>query len=156
MVETIKFKDWQTGEEKEYNPAHSTDHINQTKLICPFDNTPLFRRDYYHNEHDIFCPNCNEFYIQNSQEEINKQAKDIALNNKEKLEKLESTKANLEARIKHAKEVGLLPPNKSYTELIDELNREIISISKEEYQQIRKRVKQDMQEFLRLSNSFED
>jgi uncharacterized Zn finger protein (UPF0148 family) len=104
----VHFKHWQTGEECEYNPSYSMDHIRKTNLICPFDSTPIFRRDYYHNEHDIFCPNCHEYYSRNTQEEINKQAKDDVLRNKKTLKELEERKADLEARIKHAEEVGLI------------------------------------------------
>ena len=110
--EIIKYKDWKTGEEREYNPRHSSCIISKINLICPFDNTPILERSYYHNEHDVFCPNCGNSYPRTrDQEEINQQAKDSILRNRKDLKELEETKADLEARIKHAEEVGLIPSN---------------------------------------------
>jgi uncharacterized Zn finger protein (UPF0148 family) len=109
MNSIIKYKKWDTGEEKEYNPSCSLDTLNQTNLICPFDNTPLFDRSYYHNEHDLFCPNCGGVYPPKSnQKEIKNQSREDALRNKKQLQELEEKKADLEARIKHAEEVGLI------------------------------------------------
>ena len=102
----IKHKDWKTGEEREY---HSSDPINETGLICPFDNVQILDRSYYHNEHDVFCPGCGANYLRNStQEEINEQAKESILKRKKDLIRLEKTKEDLEARIKHAEEMGLI------------------------------------------------
>ena len=75
--EIIKYKDWKTGEEREYNPRHSSWIISKINLIYPFDNTHILERSYniYHNEH--FCLNCGAYYSRTrDQEEINQQAKD--------------------------------------------------------------------------------
>jgi hypothetical protein len=113
MVEIIKYKDWKTGEEKEYKlNQHSSEIETKTNLICPFDNTPILERSYYHNEYDAFCLNCRNPYSRTrSQEEINEQAKNYFLRNKKNLKELEVVKADLEARIKHAEEVGLISSN---------------------------------------------
>jgi hypothetical protein len=109
MAEIIKYKDWKTGEEKEYELNQFSSEIEaKTNLLCPFDNTPLLDRSYYHNEYDLFCPNCKNPYPRTrSQEEVNESAKKYVLRNKRDLKELEEKKADLEARIKHAEEVGL-------------------------------------------------
>jgi hypothetical protein len=109
MAEIIKYKHWKTGEEEQCDLSHYIDVAYKTNLICPFDNTPIIERSYYHNEHDTFCPNCGNSYPRTiNQKEINQQAKDSILRNKKDLNELEEKKADLESRIKHAEEVGLI------------------------------------------------
>ncbi len=104
----IKYKYWKTGEEMEHLLRDSYPHETITNLICPFDQTPLISayNDYAQWK---FCPNCGEIYSRNvSQEKINEQAKEHLLRDKKDLQELEQTRADLEARIKHAEEVGLI------------------------------------------------
>lgn len=110
MSEIIKYKDWKTGEEKGMDISkYAGDGIDKTDLICPFDDTPILERSYYHNEHDLFCPNCRAYYPRTrDQKEINESAKDDALRNKKELIELKKKTTDLEARIKHAEEVGLI------------------------------------------------
>jgi uncharacterized Zn finger protein (UPF0148 family) len=105
----IKYKHWKTGEEEQWDLSHYAGVAHKTNLICPFDDTPILDREHYHNEHDVFCPNCGNSYSRNStQEEINEQAKENVLRNKKTLKELEERKADLESKIKHAEEVGLI------------------------------------------------
>lgn len=109
MREIIHYQDWKTGEEREFNPNQGLDFIRKTNLVCPFDNTPIFYRSYYHNEHEFFCPNCGGYYPEpKNQEEINRHAIEDALKCKDQLVKLKETKADLEARIKQAEKMGLI------------------------------------------------
>jgi hypothetical protein len=112
--EKIKYKDWRTGEEK----VHITSDITyRTGLICPFDNIEILDRNFYHNEHDTYCPGCRMSYSSKyiSQEKVNLEAiqnaqryKKEILTTEKNLKELEEKKADLEARIKHAEEVGLI------------------------------------------------
>jgi len=108
--EIIHYTDWQTGEKQEYslgNHGWSVENISKRK--CPFDYTPLIFA-YDDRSERLFCPNCGEDYSKNStQKEIDEQARNHLLDHKKDLEELEETRADLEARIKHAEEVGLLP-----------------------------------------------
>ena len=113
MGEIIHYQDWKTGEEKEYDSTSSSDIIRKTNLVCPFDNTPILDRIYYHNEHDFFCPNCREHYSEtNNQEEINHHAIKDALKCKDQLAGLEKTRADLEAQVRQAEKMGLLSREK--------------------------------------------
>lgn len=106
----IRYKDWKTGEEMEHSLRDSYPTQERIiNLICPFDQTPIISA-YNDYEHWRFCPNCGELYSRNaSQEEIKEQAKEHISRDKKDLQELEQTKADLEARIKHAEEVGLIP-----------------------------------------------
>jgi hypothetical protein len=104
----IKYKDWKTGEEKEYR---SSDSITLAGLICPFDGNEIIDRNYYHNEHDTFCPSCRMDYSRHSsQAEIDQEAKENLIRLVKEKEKLIEREKALEERINHARSVGLLPP----------------------------------------------
>ena len=106
----IQYKDWKTGEEMEHLLRDSYPNETITNLICPFDQTPIISA-YNDYEQWRFCPNCGELYSRKiSQEKINEQAKEHLLRDKKDLQELEQTKADLEARIKHAEEIGLILP----------------------------------------------
>lgn len=109
MNDVILYQNWKTGKEEKYElNLYSSDIEHKTDLICPFDNTPILERSYYHNEHDLFCPNCGETYSPNrTQEWINKQAKNGLFRNRIELIELEKKKAKLEERIKQAEEMGI-------------------------------------------------
>jgi DNA-directed RNA polymerase subunit M/transcription elongation factor TFIIS len=108
--EKIDYNDWKTGEKRQYILNDYTSDIeHKTKLFCPFDNTPLI---FAYDERDktLSCPNCGEQYHPHSrsQEEINNQSKAYALRKKNYLKEIEEKRADLEARVKHAEEVGLI------------------------------------------------
>lgn len=106
--EGIHYIDWKTGEEEIYHPPFSI-LIHKTNLICPFDNTPILDGNSYHNEHDFFCPNCWAHYPTINQEGINDHARKKLRKCEDELNELKDRESDLEARIKHAKDVGLIP-----------------------------------------------
>jgi hypothetical protein len=110
--EIIDYRDWRTGEKKKYKIDRIT--IIKTNLICPFDNTPLMEIEENSLSYDyISCPNCKEDYsITKNQEEINKQARENILRQVRRLPQLTRERKDLEARIKHAKNVGILKSSK--------------------------------------------
>jgi hypothetical protein len=111
--EFLKYKSWKTGEEYEYKLNLSWAHERVTQLVCPFDKTPLL---FCYDDMDKWteCVNCGEHYLLGSQQEIDEQARNNALERKRELDKLEKRKADLEARIKHAEEGGLLLSSEDY------------------------------------------
>lgn len=117
----IDYIHWKTGKKKKYLLNNCTYNIEEkTNFICPFDKTPLVVARGHENDKTIFCPNCHEEYdcynyLNRTQEVTNKEAvgnvqqykKDLIRNEKQQI-KLKKKKEDLEARIKHAKEIGLL------------------------------------------------
>lgn len=76
MGNIIKYKDWKTGKELEYELSTSYPAENKTKINCPFDNTPLIRW-YDPLDKGVKCINCGIEYgnVSLIQEKVNDLAK---------------------------------------------------------------------------------
>ncbi len=115
--EILKYKDWETGEEKEYTIKFGKGSLSH--LICPFDKTPLIHT-YDDWSNDVRCINCGEEFHVNgglTQENLNEKYKWKMEKHQETLRELEEKKADLEARLKHAREVGLLLQSQDFSYL---------------------------------------
>lgn len=110
--EIITYHDWRTGEKKSYRIDRVTKF--KTSLICPFDNTPIIKIEENSSLYDsILCPNCREDYtLTEKQEEINQQARENLLRHVRRLSQLTKERKDLEARVNHAKNIGLIKSSK--------------------------------------------
>ncbi len=108
--ETIKYKHWKTGEkiEKELSFSHPSE--NKTDLFCPFDNTPIIRYHDGHGGKGYECPNCGIEYgiLSGTQENVDNFAKQYFEQIKNDLENLEKEKKNLETKLNHARNKGII------------------------------------------------
>jgi len=107
--DTIKFKDWETGKEKEYSLKWGE---HESTFVCPLDDSSLvsYAESPAPNSNYLSCPNCETKYGEitgNTQENINNFAKQHFLKIPEKLRMLEVRKKGLEKMWGVAKSKGL-------------------------------------------------
>ena len=144
--EILKYVDWKTGGEREYVLIFGKGELSH--LVCPFDKTPLIHT-YDDWSNDVICVNCGEEFHANgglTQEKLNETYKHRLEKFKEIISELERKRADLEARIKHGQEVGLLPKRKTLKEISESLDQEICSVTPEQAQEYSRQAEQDLAE----------
>ncbi len=106
----IKYKHWKTGKDCIYELNKSYNE-GITKLICPFDQTPLVFG--FTDTLDILeCINCGDHYSGKTQKEIDRYAKRINTNNQKVLKELDKKRKDLATRVEHAESIGIIPKEK--------------------------------------------